>query len=51
MEHLGIKFMTDSDQLNRCVDQRNCDLRTTFFHPEHEKNGKSGKITVKTFFQ
>lgn len=52
MEHLGIKFMTDSDQLNRSVDQAGIAiLHAPLFHPAMKNVGKIRKdLAVKTFF-
>ncbi|CAM4178390.1 anthranilate phosphoribosyltransferase [Flavobacterium antarcticum] len=52
MENLGIKFSTDNDHLNRCVDQAGIAiLHAPLFHPAMKNVGKIRKdLAVKTFF-
>lgn len=52
MENLGIKFTTNNDHLNRCVDQAGIAiLHAPLFHPAMKNVGKIRKdLAVKTFF-
>lgn len=52
MENLGIKFTTDNNHLNRCVDQAGIAiLHAPLFHPAMKNVGKIRKdLAVKTFF-
>lgn len=52
MENLGIKFTTDNDHINRCVDQAGIAiLHAPLFHPAMKNVGKVRKdLAVKTFF-
>jgi anthranilate phosphoribosyltransferase len=52
MENLGIKFTTDADYLNKCMEQAGIAiLHAPLFHPAMKNVGKIRKdLAVKTFF-
>lgn len=52
LEHFGVKFSNDQDQLNRCLDQASiCFLHAPLFHPAMKNVAPIRKdLKVKTFF-